>query len=87
MTSGASARTCTSESELSRRQPAGTPPAIAQRLRDEVAKAVSAADAVALLDTQGMQPLATQPDEWRQYLKAELDRYTRIIKEANIKPE
>jgi tripartite-type tricarboxylate transporter receptor subunit TctC len=67
--------------------PAGTPPAIAQRLRDEVAKAVSAADAVALLDTQGMQPLATQPDEWRQYLKAELDRYTRIIKEANIKPE
>ena len=41
----------------------------------------------ALLDTQGMQPLATQPGEWRDYLKSELDRYAKIIKDANIKPE
>src|SRR5215216_2132693 len=61
--------------------PATTPPAIVQRLRDEVAKAV------AQLDSQDMQPLATQPDEWRAYLKSELDRYTRIIKESGIKPE
>ena len=67
--------------------PAGTPPAIAKRLRDEVAKAIAAPDAVALLDSQGMQPLATQPEDWREYLKAELDRYAKIIKDANIKPE
>jgi tripartite-type tricarboxylate transporter receptor subunit TctC len=67
--------------------PAGTPPAIAQRLRDEVAKAVAAPDVVASLGKQGMVPLATQPDAWAKYLKSELDVYTKITKDANIKPE
>jgi tripartite-type tricarboxylate transporter receptor subunit TctC len=67
--------------------PAGTPPAIAQRLRDEVAKAVAAPDVVAQLDSQGMQPLASQPKEWHDYMLIELERYAKIIKDANIKPE
>jgi len=67
--------------------PANTPRPIVQRLRDEVAKAVAQPDAIAQLDSQGMQPRATQPDEWRAYLKTELERYTKIIKEAGIKPE
>jgi tripartite-type tricarboxylate transporter receptor subunit TctC len=67
--------------------PAGTPPAIAQRLRDEVAKAVSAQDVIAQLDSQGMQPLASQPKEWHDYMLVELERYVKIIKDANIKPE
>jgi tripartite-type tricarboxylate transporter receptor subunit TctC len=61
--------------------PANTPRPIVQRLRDEVAKAVAQPDAVAQLDSQGMQPLATQPDEWRAYLKSELERYTKITPE------
>jgi tripartite-type tricarboxylate transporter receptor subunit TctC len=67
--------------------PTGTPPAIAQRLRDEVAKAVAAPDVVSTLASQGMEPLATQPREWADYLKSELTVYTKIVKDANIKPE
>jgi tripartite-type tricarboxylate transporter receptor subunit TctC len=67
--------------------PANTPPAIAQRLRDEVAKAVSAPDVVTQLDGQGMQPVGSQPEAWRAYLKSELETYTKIIKDSNIKPE
>ena len=67
--------------------PAGTPPAIAQRLRDEVARAVAAPDVVSTLASQGMEPLATQPREWADYLKSELAVYTKIVKDANIKPE
>ena len=67
--------------------PAGTPGAVAQRLRDEVAKAVAAPEVVASLAKQGMVPLATQPAEWADYLRAELAVYGRIIKDANIKPE
>jgi tripartite-type tricarboxylate transporter receptor subunit TctC len=67
--------------------PANTPPGIAKRLRDEVAKAVAAPDAVAQLESQGMQPLATEPEQWRAYLKSELARYAKIIKDAGIKPE
>lgn len=66
--------------------PAGTPPAIAQKLRDEVAKAVADPNAIKILDSQGMEPLATQPSEWAKYLKSELDVYTKITKDANIKP-
>lgn len=67
--------------------PAGTPPAVAQRLRDEVAKAVAVPDVAAMLGSQGMVPLATQPSEWAKYLTSELDVYTKITKDANIKPE
>jgi tripartite-type tricarboxylate transporter receptor subunit TctC len=67
--------------------PAGTPPAIAQRLREEVAKAVAAPDVIAQLDGQGMLPLASPPQAWADYLKSELDRYAKIIKDANIKPD
>jgi len=67
--------------------PAGMPPAIAQRLRDEVAKAVAAPDVIAQLDSQGMQPLASQPAEWHDYMLVELARYAKIIKDANIKPD
>src|SRR5215813_9282550 len=66
--------------------PADTPPAIVKRLRDEVAKAVAAPDVIAQLNEQGMVPVGSQPDEWRAYLKSELDTYTKIIKDANIKP-
>ncbi len=66
--------------------PSNTPAPIA-KWREEVAKAVAAPDVVAQLDSQGMAPLATAPEEWAAYLKAELARYTQIIRDANIKPE
>jgi tripartite-type tricarboxylate transporter receptor subunit TctC len=67
--------------------PANTPPAIAKQLRDEVAKALASSDVVDELDRQGMQPLATEPEAWRAYLKSELEHYAEVIKEAGIKPE
>jgi tripartite-type tricarboxylate transporter receptor subunit TctC len=67
--------------------PPKTPPAVAQRLRDEVAKAVSAPDMVAQFAKQGMRPVANQPGELAGHLQAELDRWTQVIKDAGIKPE
>ncbi len=67
--------------------PPDTPPAIAQKLRDEVAKAVAIPEVVKLLDSQGMQPLGTQPKEWGDYLKSELATYSKMIKDGNLKPE
>ncbi len=66
--------------------PAGTPEAVVKRLRDEVAKAVAAPDVVVQLDGQGMVPVGSQPEEWRTYLRSELETYSKIIKDANIKP-
>ena len=39
------------------------------------------------LDGQGMAPVASQPDAWRAYLASELDVYTKIIRDSNIRPE
>ncbi len=67
--------------------PPKTPPAIAQRLRDEIAKAVTTPDMVEQFAKQGMAPVANQPGEFAKYLQAELDRWTQVIKDAGIKPE
>jgi tripartite-type tricarboxylate transporter receptor subunit TctC len=67
--------------------PPNTPPAIAKRLRDEVARAVALPDVRAALDKQGMEPRGTEPEQWSDYIKVELDRWGKLIKEAGIKPE
>jgi tripartite-type tricarboxylate transporter receptor subunit TctC len=66
--------------------PPDTPPAIAKRLRDEVAKAAAAPDFVDRLEQQGMEAVASEPEEWSAYLKSELARYAKIIKDTGIKP-
>jgi tripartite-type tricarboxylate transporter receptor subunit TctC len=66
--------------------PPGTPPSIAQKLRDEAAKAIGPPDVVKTLASQGMEPRGTQPAEYAKYLASELAFYSKIIKDANIKP-
>jgi len=67
--------------------PPGTPPAIVQKLRDEVAKAVAPKDVVDTLAQQGMEPRGTQPAEWAKYMQSEMAFYSKLIKDAGIKPE
>jgi tripartite-type tricarboxylate transporter receptor subunit TctC len=67
--------------------PPGTPPAIVQRLRDETAKALSPPDVIAKLESQGMEPRGTQPADFAKYMASELALYTKIVKDAGIKPQ
>ena len=67
--------------------PPDTPPAIAQKLRDEVAKAVAAPDVVDLFDKQGMKAVASQPAEFGKMLATDLARWTDVIKQAGIEPK
>jgi tripartite-type tricarboxylate transporter receptor subunit TctC len=67
--------------------PPKTPAAIAQRLRDEIAKAISTPDMIEQFAKQGMAPVASQPADFAKYLQADLDRWTQVIKDAGLKPE
>jgi len=67
--------------------PPKTPPAVAQRLRDEIAKVVSTPDMVEQFAKQGMAPVANQPADFAKHLDAELTRWAQVIKDAGIKPE
>ena len=58
-----------------------------QKLRDETAKAVAPQDVVETLAKQGMEPRGTQSAEWSKYLQEEFAFYSKIIKDANLKPE
>ena len=67
--------------------PPNTPLDVVKRLRDEVAKATTAPDVVAQFATQGVLPVANEPDEWRKTMENELDRWGKVINEAGIKVE
>jgi tripartite-type tricarboxylate transporter receptor subunit TctC len=64
-----------------------TPLVIAKKLRDEVAKAVASPDLVEQFKTQGMAPVASEPAEFGDLIKAELARWAQVIKDSGVKPQ
>ncbi len=67
--------------------PAGTPQAVIERLNAEVNKAVQNADVRAKLASQGAEPLGGTVAEYAAYLKSEITRFARIVKDAGVKLE
>jgi len=63
--------------------PAGTPPEIVQRLRDEFAKAAADASVKAKLDEAGLDPIdQLQPAEFAKLIASDAAKWTPIIKGA-----
>nr|AHZ45690.1 tripartite tricarboxylate transporter family receptor [uncultured bacterium] len=67
--------------------PAGTPKSIIDRISAEIAKLVATPDAREKLDSQGFVPSYTNPEQMAALLKADIVKYAKIIKTANIKSE
>ncbi len=65
----------------------GTPPAIAKKLRDAVAKAVAEPDMVSQFAKQGMAPVGSEPHDFGKLIKSELALWSKVIKDAGIKPQ
>jgi tripartite-type tricarboxylate transporter receptor subunit TctC len=65
--------------------PAGTPPAIVDRLAKEIGDIVRMPDVREKLITQAMEPIPSTPSEFRARIEADIARWTPIIKAANIK--
>lgn len=64
--------------------PAGTPPAIVAQLNKEINAALKLPDVIAGLAAQGAEPEASTPKEFDRYLREEVTKWTRVIREANI---
>jgi len=67
--------------------PAGTPKPIVQRLNAEIAKAIKAPDVAARLEELGIDPDAGPPEKLGEYQKAEIAKWAKVVKAANIKPD
>jgi tripartite-type tricarboxylate transporter receptor subunit TctC len=67
--------------------PAGTPREIVERLQREVAKIVALPDIKEQLSGMGFDPIASTPEQFGAYIHAEITRWGKVVREANIKVE
>jgi tripartite-type tricarboxylate transporter receptor subunit TctC len=67
--------------------PAGVPKAIVDKLGAEVARIVKLPDVAERFRLDGAEPVGSTPQEFAAFLKAETQKWTKVIKAAGIKPE
>ena len=64
--------------------PGGTPPAIVQRIYEEMKTVLSAPDVATRMTALSAEIVASTPAEFAAKTKADIAKYARIVKEANI---
>jgi tripartite-type tricarboxylate transporter receptor subunit TctC len=67
--------------------PAGTPAPIVKRLSDEIVAALATPDVAARLDKMGTQVTPGSASEFDALMRSEVERWSRVIKERNIRSE
>jgi tripartite-type tricarboxylate transporter receptor subunit TctC len=65
--------------------PAKTPAAIVQKLNAAALKALADPSVKAKLAIQGAEPLGSTPEEYGAYIKSELERWARVVKDNAVK--
>ncbi len=67
--------------------PARTPRSIIDKIQREVARDIALPDLREKLVTQGTEPVATRPDEFAAQIRAELEKWGRLVRQLGLKPE
>ena len=67
--------------------PAGTPPAILNRLNAELVKSTRAPDVVERLAPDGGEPVGSTPEQFARYIIADMARWSKLVKETGIRFE
>ena len=67
--------------------PAKTPPAIVDRLRIELARVIAAPDVVETFRKAGGKPLALSDAATRALVQRDVERWSRLVRELDLKPE
>ena len=65
--------------------PAGTPAAVVRRVHAETAAIIKSAAVTEQLLAQGAEPIGNSPQDAAKFLKDEIARWTRLIKQADIR--
>ena len=67
--------------------PAGTPAAVVRRFNEEINKALKASDVIERLQKAYAFAEGGSPEEFTKFLVDEGTRWTKLVKDANIKPD
>jgi len=65
--------------------PARTPPAIIARLQQAVASAARNPETRARFDALGAEPVADSPEDYARFVRADFDRWGKLVRDARIK--
>ncbi len=65
--------------------PARTPPAIIARMQQAVATAARNPETRARFDALGAEPVADSPEDYARFVRAEFDRWGKLVRDARIK--
>ena len=64
-----------------------TPPAVVARLNKEVVRILALPDVVERLATAGVEIQTSTPKEWGDFVKAEIAKWSKVVKDAGVKVE
>jgi len=67
--------------------PKGTPRPIVDGMLGEIRKALETPEVKAFYPKEALEPVASTPEELATFFKAEVDKYARVIRAANIRLE
>src|SRR5262245_32236143 len=67
--------------------PAGTPATIIAKLHSEIVNAIKTPEIRDFVTREGAEPVGSTPQEFSAHLKSEIERYTKVARAANLKPE
>ena len=67
--------------------PAGTPREIVVKLNTELRKVIDNPETKAKIATLGFEAFSSSPAELDQHVKVQLEKWTKMIKDAGIQPE
>ena len=67
--------------------PAGTPPAVVERVNAEAMKALGSREMKERLAIDGAEPLGTTPGEFAAFIRRELDKWTKVAQAAKIEKQ
>jgi tripartite-type tricarboxylate transporter receptor subunit TctC len=66
--------------------PAGTPAPVVARFNEALAKVLALPDVRERLGRLGFAPRAMPPEQWRDYLQAQITKFTRLAREVGLEP-
>jgi tripartite-type tricarboxylate transporter receptor subunit TctC len=67
--------------------PAGTPPAVVNRIHAEVVKGLQHAESKTFMQNEGAEPVASTPAEFAAFVAREIDKYAQMVKLSGAKPD
>src|SRR5215211_4611334 len=67
--------------------PHGTPPSIAEKLHKEVSIVLTSTEVQKHFSAEGATVVQMSPSQFGKFIETELNKWGRVVKEANIKPE